>query len=44
MFEGLLQPIHLLFIFGIALLVFGPRNFRSWAKESERASAASRQP
>jgi len=25
MFEGLFQPMHLLVIFGIALLVFGPR-------------------
>jgi sec-independent protein translocase protein TatA len=25
MFEGLLQPTHLLVIFGIALLVFGPK-------------------
>jgi len=25
MFEGLFQPMHLLMIFGIALLVFGPR-------------------
>jgi len=25
MFEGLLQSMHLLVIFGIALLVFGPR-------------------
>lgn len=25
MFEGLLQPMHLLVIFGIALLVFGPK-------------------
>lgn len=25
MFEGLLQPMHLLLILGIALLVFGPR-------------------
>jgi sec-independent protein translocase protein TatA len=24
MFEGLLQPAHLLLIFGIALLMFGP--------------------
>jgi sec-independent protein translocase protein TatA len=24
MFEGLFQPMHLLVIFGIALLVFGP--------------------
>ncbi len=25
MFEGLLQPMHLLVILGIALLVFGPK-------------------
>jgi len=25
MIEGLLQPMHLLVIFGIALLVFGPK-------------------
>jgi len=25
MFEGLFQPVHLLVIFGIALLVFGPK-------------------
>ncbi len=25
MFEGLLQPMHLLLILGIALIVFGPR-------------------
>jgi sec-independent protein translocase protein TatA len=25
MFEGLLQPMHLLLILGIALFVFGPR-------------------
>jgi TatA/E family protein of Tat protein translocase len=25
MFEGLFQPAHLLIIFGIALLVFGPK-------------------
>ena len=25
MFEGLLQPMHLLLILGIALLVFGPK-------------------
>src|SRR5690242_17050480 len=38
MFEGLFQPMHLLVIFGIALLVFGPRRLRSsgrvWAKRS----------
>ena len=26
MFEGLLQPMHLLLILGVALLVFGPKN------------------
>ena len=41
MFEGLFQPTHLLVIFGIALLVFGPRNCRNSAKESEKAFAAS---
>jgi sec-independent protein translocase protein TatA len=25
MFEGLLQPMHLLLILGIALIVFGPK-------------------
>jgi sec-independent protein translocase protein TatA len=25
MFEGLFQPMHLIVIFGIALLVFGPK-------------------
>lgn len=25
MFEGLFQPMHMLVIFGIALLVFGPK-------------------
>jgi len=33
MFEGLFQPMHLLVIFGIALLVFGPKSFLSLAKE-----------
>jgi Sec-independent protein translocase protein TatA len=27
MLEGLFQPTHLLVIFGIALLVFGPKRF-----------------
>jgi len=26
MFEGLLQPMHLLLIFGVVLVVFGPKN------------------
>jgi sec-independent protein translocase protein TatA len=25
MFDGLLQPAHLIFILGIALLIFGPK-------------------
>jgi sec-independent protein translocase protein TatA len=32
MFEGLLQPMHLLVIFGIALLVFGPRRLPELGK------------
>jgi len=44
MFEGLFQPMHLLVIFGIALLVFGPRSFPNSAKASEKVSAASSQP
>ena len=40
MFEGVFQPLHLLVIGGIALLVFGPQNSRTLAKESERASVA----
>jgi len=32
MFEGLLQPTHLLVIFGIALLVFGPKNLPELGK------------
>jgi TatA/E family protein of Tat protein translocase len=26
MFEGFLQPMHLLLIFGVVLVVFGPKN------------------
>ena len=48
MLEGLFQPMHLLVIFGIALLVFGPkklgkgigegiRGFKSAMKEEEKA-------
>jgi Sec-independent protein translocase protein TatA len=40
-FEGLFQPMHLLVIFGIALLVFGPKGFRNLRKESERGFTAS---
>ena len=32
MFEGLLQPLHLLLIVGIALLCFGPRKFANLGK------------
>ncbi|PYX42299.1 MAG: twin-arginine translocase TatA/TatE family subunit [Acidobacteria bacterium] len=32
MFEGLLQPTHLLVIFGIALLVFGPKKLPELGK------------
>lgn len=32
MFEGLLQPMHLVVIFGIALLVFGPRRLPELGK------------
>jgi sec-independent protein translocase protein TatA len=32
MFEGLFQPMHLLIIFGIALLVFGPKKFPELGK------------
>jgi sec-independent protein translocase protein TatA len=32
MFEGLLQPLHLLLIIGIALLCFGPRKFADFGR------------
>jgi sec-independent protein translocase protein TatA len=32
MFEGIFQPMHLLVIFGIALLVFGPRKLPELGK------------
>jgi sec-independent protein translocase protein TatA len=32
MFEGLFQPMHLIVIFGIALLVFGPRKLPELGK------------
>ena len=32
MFEGLLQPTHLMVIFGIALLVFGPKKLPELGK------------
>jgi sec-independent protein translocase protein TatA len=32
MFEGLFQPMHLIVIFGIALLVFGPKKLPELGK------------
>jgi sec-independent protein translocase protein TatA len=32
MFEGLLQPMHLIVIFGIALLIFGPKKLPELGK------------
>ena len=32
MFEGLFQPTHLIMIFGIALLVFGPKKLPELGK------------
>jgi len=32
MFEGLLQPMHLLIIFGITLLIFGPKKLPELGK------------
>lgn len=32
MFDGLFQPTHLIFIFGIALLIFGPRKLPELGK------------
>lgn len=32
MFEGLFQPMHLLLIFGMALLIFGPKKLPDLGK------------
>ena len=32
MFEGLFQPMHLILLFGIALLVFGPKKLPELGK------------
>lgn len=32
MFEGLFQPMHLLLIFGLALLIFGPKKLPELGK------------
>ena len=44
MFEGLFQPMHLLVIFGLALLVFGPKKLPNLVKDWERAFVVSSQP
>ena len=47
MFEGLFQPMHLLVIFGIALLVFGPKKLPELGKgigEGIRGFKAALQP
>jgi len=47
MFEGLFQPMHLLIIFGIALLVFGPKKLPELGKgigEGIRGFKASMRP
>jgi mttA/Hcf106 family len=38
MFEGLFQPMHLLVIFGIALLVFGPKKLPELGAEVQDSS------
>ena len=43
MFEALFQPLHLLLIFGIAFLVFGPKKLPELGKGSERVFVASSQ-
>jgi sec-independent protein translocase protein TatA len=37
MFEGLLQPMHLVVIMGIALLIFGPKRLPELAEGSAMA-------
>ena len=32
MFEGLFQPMHVIFVFGIALLIFGPKKLPELGK------------
>jgi sec-independent protein translocase protein TatA len=32
MFEGLFQPMHLLIVFGIAILIFGPKKLPELGK------------
>ena len=32
MFEGLFQPLHMLVVFGIALLIFGPKKLPELGK------------
>jgi len=42
MFEGLMQPMHLLVILVIALLFFARQSWESWAKAWATAYAISR--
>ncbi len=47
MFEGLFQPMHLLLIFGLALLIFGPKKLPELGKgigESIRGFKAAMNP
>jgi hypothetical protein len=37
MFQGVLRPVHLVVIVGMAPLVFGPRNCLNWAEGSAMA-------
>jgi sec-independent protein translocase protein TatA len=39
MFEGLFQPMHLLVIFGLALLVFGPKKLPELGKGTRRGDS-----
>ena len=44
MFEGALQPLHLLVILVIAVLYSVPRSCLNWAKASEKEFVDSRNP
>jgi hypothetical protein len=41
MFEGLLQPMHLLLIFGILFISWARGNFRSWEGDWAKAFVGS---
>jgi sec-independent protein translocase protein TatA len=44
MFEGLLQPTHLLVILVVGLFLFGPKKLPELGEASERESVGSRTP